>query len=83
MKIPKQEQETVLSFHRDDQSIDVFTSDSTIITKMDKLCGKNPTAYKHIKDSTSNGEITGKFYRMSKKLLSFRTGNKSTPKTEP
>ena len=81
MSIPKNEQETVLTFYRDGKSITVFTSDSTIMTKMDNLCKKNPNAYKFIKDSICNGEITGRFYSMDKKMLSFRTRIRS-PKKE-
>lgn len=43
-----EEQETHISYMRDESYAKVYTSDSTQITRLDKLCKTNPDMYKLI-----------------------------------
>lgn len=62
------EQETHISYMRDESYAKVYTSDSTQITRLDKLCRTNPNMYKTIEDTGR-----GKSYLISDKgLISFR-----------
>lgn len=75
MSIPINEQETTINFSRDEQGLELWTNDSTVITKMDKLCEKAPNYYKLVSVSKIDGEIVDKAYEVSDKtLLSFRSG---------
>jgi hypothetical protein len=71
--IPVAEQETVIQFNRDQSVCTIWTSDSTVMTKLDKLC-KTSEFYKLVKETkTQDGEIAGKFYELSDKTrVSFR-----------
>lgn len=72
--IPISEQETVIQFNRDGKGCTIWTSDSTTITKLDKLCKSSPKFYKLKEETkTQDGETAGKFYELSdKKMISFR-----------
>lgn len=62
------EQENHISYMRDESYAKVYTSDSTQITRLDKLCRTNPNMYKTIEDTGR-----GKSYLISDKgLISFR-----------
>lgn len=76
------EQETTISFSRTDRSVDIWTSDTTTMTKLDRLCEEAPENYKCIEEdslivppgSKAEPDIASKRYRISdKKLLSFRS----------
>ena len=69
------EQETTISFSRDGKEADVWTSDITMMTKLDKLCNDSPNEYKCIEVGRSlDGLLTNKRYTIkNKKLLSFRS----------
>ena len=81
--IPTDEQETVVSFSRDGKSADVWTSDMTMITKLDKLCNKSPQMYKCIEVGKSDGLLTNKRYTIEDKaLVSFRSNRQKLNLTE-
>lgn len=62
------EQEVHISFMRDEGFAKIYTSDSTYITKLDKLCKNFPDMYSVIADTGR-----GKTYRLEDKtLISFR-----------
>ena len=42
MKIPVNEQETVINFTRDSDKATVYTTDTTMLTKLHKITKKNP-----------------------------------------
>ena len=64
-----EEQETHINYMRDESYAKVYTSDSTQITRLDKLCKANPDVYKLIENTGR-----GKSYLISDKgLISFRT----------
>lgn len=62
------EQETNILYMRDQDYAEVYTSDSTQMTRLDKLCSQNPEVYSLVKDTGR-----GKTYRIAdKSLISFR-----------
>ena len=72
-----EEQETTINFSRTQDAVDVWTSDKTVMTKLDKLCNSAPDFYKLIaehKAQDDDGAIISKEYRISdKRMLSFRS----------
>lgn len=73
--IPPSEQETTISFSRDGSEADVWTSDTTMMTKLDKRCIESPNEYKCVEVGKSlDGLLTNKRYTIkNKKLVSFRS----------
>lgn len=70
--LPVAEQETLTSFMRDDDYAIVYTSDTTMITKFDKLCKNSPEYYSLIEETKY-----GKRYKISdKSLVSYRQKKK-------
>lgn len=69
MTVPINEQETHVYYMRDEKFAKVYTSDSTQITRFDKLCKTSPDMYTLIEDTGR-----GKMYRIAdKSLVSFRS----------
>ena len=69
MTVPVNEQETHVYYMRDEKFGKVYTSDSTQITRFDKLCKTSPDMYTLIEDTGR-----GKMYRIAdKSLVSFRS----------
>ena len=63
------EQETNVTFMRDEEFAKIYTSDSTMITKLDKLCKRYPKMYKLDYETP-----VGKGYICKDKgLISFRS----------
>lgn len=62
------EQEVSINFMRDEDFATIYTSDTTYMTKLDKLCKTSPNMYSLITDTGR-----GKTYRVEDKtLISFR-----------
>lgn len=62
------EQEVNISWMRDEDFAKIYASDSTTITKLDKLCKTSPDMYKLVSETP-----VGKSYIcMDKSLISFR-----------
>lgn len=62
------EQEVHINFMRDEDFATIYTSDTTYMTKLDKLCNTSPDMYSLISDTGR-----GKTYRVEDKtLISFR-----------
>ena len=61
------EQETIIQFSRDEDFATIWTSDTTVMTKLDKHYDLIDVG-KH-----SNGTILSKTYKCDKKLVSFRS----------
>ena len=82
--VSTEEQETVIQFNRNDKHAIIYTSDSTTMTKLDKICAKAPENYKLIsKDKDRDGKIVGKTYILTdKKMLSFRAKKRELILTE-
>lgn len=63
------EQEVCINFMRNEEHATIYTSDTTYMTKLDKLCRANPDMYSLIADTGR-----GKTYRVEDKtLISFRS----------
>ena len=69
------EQETTISFMRNSDICTVYTSDNTVITKLDKLVEnkKAPCWRLKAEHRLHSGELVGKTYETHKRLISFRS----------
>ena len=76
MGIPNSEQETVIVFGRTDSGAIIDTSDSTVITRIEKLRKQSPENYRLEAIHTfQGGDECGRKYRVTDKgLISFRKG---------
>ena len=63
------EQEVCINAVRDEKFATIYASDSTYITKLDKLCKENPDMYSLIED-TGRGK---RYLLKDKSLISFRS----------
>lgn len=80
--IPTQEQETTINFSRTDDICIVWTSDKTVMTKLDRLCNTSDN-YEVIKVGKVDGAIVDKEYQIKdKSLISFRSAKKVCNLTE-
>lgn len=66
MSIPTCEQETVVQYDRNGETMTVYTTDSTQITRLDKI-------YQRHKEHKQSGEVIAVEYVVSKRLLSYRS----------
>ncbi len=75
MGVPIYEQETTISFSRDEDFADIYTSDTTMMTKYDKFVANKDLpdweCKKEIYDC--DGNLCAKIYRTKKKLISARS----------
>ena len=67
--IPINEQETHISYMRDESFARIYRSDTTQMTRFDKLCESNPDMYKLVED-TGNGK---NYICYDKTLVSLRS----------
>ena len=74
MGLASQEQETTINFFRDSDICTIFTSDSTVMTKLDKLAANPDAPHWNLKEEhkLQNGDVVGKTYETKKRLISFR-----------
>lgn len=84
MGLTLQEQETTVNFYRDSDICTVYTSDSTVMTKLDKLVENPKAPYWRLKETSilQNGELVGKTYETHKRLISFRADISSRELTD-
>lgn len=64
-----EEQEVCINMMRDEDFATIYTSDSTYMTKLDRLCRESPDMYSLIQD-TGRGK---KYLLKDKTLISFRS----------
>ena len=78
------EQETTINFTRDGNSVSIWTSDRTVMTKLDRLCVASPENYRCTDIGRDLvGFLISKTYCISdKKLLSFRSARQEREYTE-
>jgi len=69
MAVPTDEQETVVTYSRNDDKAVIYTTDSTVMTKLDKMGG----VYKRVKESKESGVVVAVTYEAPKRLISFRS----------
>ena len=68
------EQETSVTFDREQKVAHIYTSDRTQFTKLDKLCKTNPDSYKCVwvdNQVMADGLPLGKKYETPAKLIRF------------
>ena len=65
-RVPTDEQETVIQFDRNGTVCHVYTTDPTMMTKLDKV-------HKRVKQDYVNGKPIAAYYEFDKRLLSFRS----------
>lgn len=73
MGIPVTEQETTVSFNRGSDTASIWTSDSTVMTKLDKLVESSPECWQLTRTDTVGKDLVGKEYTAKKRLISFRS----------
>ena len=72
MKPALEERETVINFGRLDKTASVFTSDDTVMTKLDKFV-KQDTGWKLKGHETCDGDLVSKTYECPVEFISFRS----------
>lgn len=74
MGLTVREQETTVNLYRDSDMCSVYTSDTTMMTKLDKFVESEDAPLWTLKEvhRLSSGEVVGKTYETHKKLISFR-----------
>lgn len=70
MNVPIYEQETVIQISRDSDKMEIWTSDSTMITRLDKLCEKS-NRWLCTSVGRIEGDVVNKEYVGDKELLSL------------
>lgn len=71
--VPTNEQETIINFGRSEQGCVIWTSDTTMMTKLDKMVNKS-AHYSLIKEGKVDGDVVNKEYKIdNKNLISFRS----------
>lgn len=75
--VPRDEQETTISFCRESKVAKVWTNDRTVWTKFDRLCAKS-TEYACLEEQKDRyGNLYAKVYLIKNKgLISFRSAKK-------
>ena len=78
MSLTIEEQETHINFSRVDGRAQVYTSDTTMMTKLNKLIELQNTEWKleHV-SKLGSGEVIGKTYSCPVEFISFRTKRSS------
>jgi len=76
MSIPADEQETVINIERISNDATIYTTDSTYMTKLDKM-------YPIVKTDVEDGKIVAKTYRLPKGLVTFRKDAHFKPEYQP
>lgn len=75
MNTPIYEQETIVRFYRDEDRATVYTSDITMMTKLDKMVATSGDWYLTGSHNFKDGTIADKTYECPKHLISFRKVN--------
>lgn len=78
MSVSVEEQEICINAMRDEKFAAIYASDSTYITKLDRLCKESPDMYSLIED-TGRGK---RYLLKDKTLISFRSKKTTRVLTE-
>lgn len=84
MNIPVNEQETVVNFTRDSNEARIYTTDTTVLTKLHKLISRNSKDWKLVsqdRDSVDH-DVIAETYSCPKNLISFRTAKQNRVLTD-
>lgn len=68
----KYEKETIIIFNEEEPEAEIYTCSSAIMTKVDKLCEKNPENYRIVNSSTDGKRFISKTYKFNKNLITLR-----------
>lgn len=82
MRTPIYEQETIVRITRDEENAVVYTSDLTMMTKLDKLVETSGEWYLVKSTNFKDGTIADKTYECPKRLISFRKNTMRMELTE-
>lgn len=66
MSVPMSEQKTFVQYNRNGETMTIYTSDTTQMTRLDKI-------YSRHKEHKQSGEVVAVEYVVDKKLLSYRS----------
>ena len=79
-----EEQETTISYCRTEAAVSVWTSDRTVMTKLDRLCREAPDNYQCVEiGRDQSGCMMSKEYQIADKgLLSFRKNRNTVTLTD-
>jgi hypothetical protein len=74
MSVSTYEQETVINYARQDGCATIWRSDTTVMTKLDRLVRESPENWRLQEEAhDKSGELISKTYRLQDKgLISFR-----------
>ena len=72
MGVELSEQETIINIMRTEDRAEIYTSDSTMITKLDRKVKEHPDIWKILTENTVSGKVVSKTYSCPKKLVSLR-----------
>ena len=76
-----EEQETIINYSRTEDVAYIWTSDSTVMTKLDKFVSEG--TYKLTREERDeDGTLCGKWYECPKNWISFRHTNRITNETQ-
>lgn len=76
MNVMLEEQETIISISRTNDMATIYTSDSTMINKLDKKVKNHPDVWKCKHVERVLGQIVSKWYSCPKKMVSLRNQSK-------
>lgn len=76
MRVLAEEQETIIHHSRQSKKMTIYTTDTTYMTKLDKL-------YKCVKEDFDGKHVFAKTYEADADRLTFRTDPKFKPKYVP
>lgn len=82
MSVSTDEQETVVQISRINGKATIYTSDTTMLTKLHKLMNKNPEEWRLVHQDTVSEEVVSETFECPKKLISFRASTSSRVMTE-
>lgn len=81
VKCNTSEQETTIQYSRDSKELHLYTSDNTVVTKMNKLLNAPGTNWRLEKTTYLDGEPTGYFFVCEDKgLITLRPKRQETKK---
>lgn len=74
MSAPLEEQETIITWTRGDEHAEIYTTDTTVMTRLNRLCKNHPETWSQIKHEWRNKtELISTTYKCPRKMVSFRS----------
>lgn len=78
MSVMLEEQETIINWTRGDECAEIYTSDTTTMTKLDRMCKEHPESWSVIDSKTVEKKIVSKTYKCPRMFISFRGSRRKT-----